>query len=59
MQNQFVSLNLQCSPSHKKWTLKFSADVHVGLCCPAPLNCIGVDVHTVVLLANKMMMMMF
>ena len=42
------------------FTERFRAAVSVlvGPCCPALLNCIDVDVHTVALLGNKMMMMM-
>jgi len=29
--------------------LRAAVSVVVGPCCPAPLNCIDVDVHTVVL----------
>ena len=40
------------APPTKNGRIKFSADVHVGLCCPGLLNCIDVDVHTVVLLGR-------
>ena len=44
---EYVDSSCVCTERYRA-----AVGVLVGPCCPAPLNCIDVDVHTVVLLGK-------